>query len=117
MPHLSPAVASGEFVFTSGQLGFGPDGRIVEGGIAAQTAQAIANIAALLAAEGLSLADIVKTTVWITDYALFAPFDAAYATAFGAHKPARSTTISALVVPQAQIELEAIARRRAGGAP
>ena len=51
--------------------------------------------AALLAAEGLSLADIVKTTVWITDYALFAPFDAAYATAFGAH------TLNSTPVPDA----------------
>lgn len=113
MPHLSPAISTDAFIFTSGQLGFGPGGRLAGPDIETQTRQAIANIAAILGAHDLALEDVVKTTVWLTDGALFAAFDAAYAVAFGAHKPARSTTIAGLVVPGGLVEIEAIARRGA----
>jgi 2-iminobutanoate/2-iminopropanoate deaminase len=106
-PHLSPAKRAGDLVFTSGQLGFA-DGKVA-GDIATQTAQTIANIAAVLAAKGLSLTDIVKTTVWLTRREDFAAFNIAYAEAFGDHKPARSTTICGLAIEEALVEIEAIA--------
>lgn len=113
MPHLSAAVASADLVFTSGQLGFGADGKLAGPDIASQTRQAIANIQRILAPHSLGLDDVIKTTVWITDVSAFADFDAAYAAAFGAHKPARSTTVAGLVVKGGLVEIEAIARRPA----
>lgn len=113
MPHLSPAATAGNLVFTSGQLGFGADGKLAGTDIVSQTRQAIANIQRILAAHGLGLGDVVKTTVWITDAGSFGAFDTAYAEAFGAHKPARSTTVAGLVVPGGLVEIEAIARRSA----
>jgi 2-iminobutanoate/2-iminopropanoate deaminase len=112
MPHLSPALLTDDLIFTSGQLGFGAGGKLVGDDVASQTRQAIANIQTVLAGHGVALTDVLKTTVWLTDVALFADFDAAYAEAFGAHKPARSTTIAGLVVKGGLVEIEAIARRR-----
>jgi 2-iminobutanoate/2-iminopropanoate deaminase len=107
-------VDSGSLVFLSGQLPFDADMKILASDIAGQTRQVIANIATVLHSMELTLADVVKTTVWITSAANFVEFDVAYAEGFGAHKPARSTVVSALVLPSALIEIEAIARRPLG---
>jgi len=85
----TPVVAAGPWLVVSGQLG-ARDGAIVPGGIAAQTAQAVANLAGLLAQHGASLTDVVKTTVFMTDIADFAAVNQAYVAAFGDHRPARS---------------------------
>lgn len=113
-PHLVPVAVSDPFLFLSGQLPFDANRAIAAGGIDGQTRQVIANIAAVLATMNLSLDDIVKTTVWIKDAADFVGFDTAYAACFGAHRPARSTVVSDLVIPSALIEIEAIARRPFG---
>lgn len=113
IPHLSPLVESGPFVFVSGQLPFDADRQISATDIAGQTRQVLANIADVLRAENLSLHDVVKTTVWLKQAADFSGFDAAYAHSFGEHRPARSTVVSDLVLPAALIEIEAIARRPA----
>ncbi|MFV3073738.1 RidA family protein [Niveispirillum fermenti] len=114
-PALSPAIAAGDLLFLSGQLAFGDDGAIVApDDVARQTEQVMANIARVLAAHGLALADIVKTTVWLTDTADFAAFNAAYAQALGTHRPARSTVRADLMLPGARVEIEAIARRISG---
>lgn len=106
---LVPATRVGNFVFCSGALGVDADFKVVEGGVAAQTRQAIANLEAVLAQAGASLSDVAKTTVWLTDLGNFAAFNAAYAEAFGPDFPARSTVTSALAIPGALVEIEAIA--------
>ena len=107
-PHLAPYVRQGETVITSGQLAFGPDGRIT-GDVGDQTRVILDRIAVLLAECGLTLGDVGKTTIWLTNATDFPAFNEAYAHAFGDHKPARSTTVCSLTAPGAVIEIEAIA--------
>lgn len=92
----SPWVRAGEFVIVSGQGGMA-GGSLVDGGVAAQTEQTMRNVADRLAEAGGSLADVVKTMCFLTDMGTFTEFNAAYAEAFGDHRPARSTVeVSAL---------------------
>lgn len=106
---LVPATRVGDLIFCSGALGVDETFKLVEGGVDAQTRQAIANLQSVLATAGATLADVAKTTVWLTDLADFAVFNAAYAEAFGDTLPARSTVTSALAIPGALVEIEAIA--------
>ena len=106
---LVPATRVGDLIFCSGALGVDENFKLVEGGVGAQTRQAIANLQSVLATAGATLADVAKTTVWLTDLANFAEFNAAYAAAFGEDLPARSTVTSALAIPGALVEIEAIA--------
>lgn len=106
---LIPATRCAGLIFCSGALGIDENFKVVDGGIGAQTRQAIANLEQVLAAAGASLSDVAKTTVWLTDLADFAEFNAAYAAAFGDGVPARSTVTSALAIPGALVEIEAIA--------
>lgn len=103
----SPLVRSGDLLFCSGQLGL-VEGRLVDG-LAAQTRQAISNIEALLAAEGASLADVVKTTVLLADIGGYAEMNEHYVAAFGEHRPARSAFAAAGLPLGALVEIEAIA--------
>jgi len=112
-PPLSPAMVAGDLVFLSGQLAFGADGAIVApDDVARQTEQVLANLNRVLAGLGLDLSDVVKTTIWLTDTADFPAFNAAYAAAFGTHRPARSTVRADLMLPGARVEIEAVAKRR-----
>ncbi len=107
----TPVVRSGEWIVCSGQLGM-TAGALVDGGVAAETTQAVANLAGLLASEGASLEDIVKTTVFLTNMDDFAAMNEAYVAAFGDHRPARSTIgVAALPLPGAAVEIEAWARK------
>jgi reactive intermediate/imine deaminase len=106
---LVPATRVGDLIFCSGALGVDENFKLVEGGVGAQTRQALANLQSVLATAGATLADVAKTTVWLTDLADFAVFNAAYAEAFGDTLPARSTVTSALAIPGALVEIEAIA--------
>lgn len=106
----SPIVEAGPWLVVSGQLGAG-DGVIVPGGTAAQTAQAISNLAGLLAKHGASLVDVVKTTVFMADIADFAVVNEAYVAAFGDHRPARSAVAVAGLPLGASVEVEAWAYR------
>lgn len=102
----SPVVRAGDFVIVSGQGGM-VDGKIVDGGVAAQTKVTMENLAARLAEAGATLTDVVKTTCFLTDMDTFATFNAAYAEALGDHRPARSTVeVSALPGGMA-VEVEA----------
>jgi reactive intermediate/imine deaminase len=107
---FSRAVRAGDFVFVSGQMATDGAGRIVEGGIEAQTRQVFENIKAVLAEAGCSLADVVKCTCWIDDARDFARFNATYAEFFPTEPPARSTTVCQLVL-SGKLEVEAIAYR------
>jgi 2-iminobutanoate/2-iminopropanoate deaminase len=106
---LSRVTQAGQMIFTSGQLGRGPDGQIVAGGFANQARQALENLRAAVESTGCNLADVVKTTVWLTDRAYNAEFNMVYREFFADPFPARSVVISDLAAPEAMIEIEAIA--------
>jgi len=110
----SQAVADGPYVFTSGQIGLDPlSGQLVGDDAAEQTRQVMANLAAVLAAAGLSFADVVKTTIFLIDMNDFAAVNQVYAESFeGAPPPARSTVAVAALPRGARVEIEAIALRR-----
>lgn len=110
-PHLAPYVMQGDVLITSGQLAFNQQG-VIEGGVAEQTTQIIKGIETLIAEKGLTLNDVHKTTIWLTNATDFPAFNDAYAAAFGDHKPARSTTVAGLTAPGAVIEIEAMAWRQ-----
>ena len=108
-PHFTPALRAGDYIFVSGQMPFDAKGNIVEGGIEAQTQQCLDNIEAALAGENVTLEELVKVMVWLTDVDDFAAFNASYAERFPGQAPARATVCSALMVPGAKIEIEAVA--------
>ena len=106
----SQAIQVGNLVFASGQIPINPlTGNIVEGGIREQTHQALANVRAILEAAGLSLGNVVKTTVFLADINDFAEVNAIYGTYFTEPYPARSA-VSVKALPKgALIEIEVIA--------
>lgn len=106
---FSQAVVAKGLVFVSGQLALGSQGEMVGETIGAQTEQVIANMSAVLKQAGASLADVVKTTIWITRKEDFAGFNEVYAQYFMSTTPARATVCSDLMIPGALVEIEAIA--------
>ena len=107
------AVVAGDLVFCAGQVGIDPaTGRLVGGGVAAETARACENLRAVLAAGALTLADVVKTTVYVVDLGDFAVVNEAYGRFFPAPHPARATVQVAALPAGARIEIDAIAVRR-----
>ena len=106
------ALAVGPFVFVSGQIPLDPQGNLVKGDIVVQTCQVIANLKAVLAAAGLALKDVVKTTVFLADLADFQEMNRAYAEFFPGHPPARSTIQVGGLPRGASIEIEAIAAKK-----
>jgi 2-iminobutanoate/2-iminopropanoate deaminase len=107
----SQAIASGDLLFCSGQIPIDPKtGEMVTGGIEAETEQVIANLKAVLAAAGATLGDVVKTTVYLSNFDDFAAMNAIYVRAFPTEPPARATVGVAALPRGAKVELEAIAR-------
>ncbi|MFT4267491.1 MAG: RidA family protein [Xenophilus sp.] len=105
---VSPAVAWERLLFVSGQVPM-LRGRPAAEDMAGQTHAAIDLIEAVLAQAGCTLADVVKTTVWITDAAEYPAFNAAYAERFPPESaPARSTVVAGLIAP-VKVEIEAVA--------
>jgi 2-iminobutanoate/2-iminopropanoate deaminase len=104
-------VIHGGLVFASGQVPLDPaTGRLVEGDIEAQTERVIANLRAVLEAAGSSLERVIRTTVYMTDLALFSRMNAVYARHFtGDPTPARSTVQAAALPVGAGIEIDVIA--------
>ena len=107
---FSRAVVTRELVFLAGVIGF-DDGRLVPGGIVPETAQAIRNIESALAAHGLTLADVVKCTVFLADIGDFDAMNGVYRAAFAPPRPARTTIGGADIVADGKIEIECIAAR------
>jgi 2-iminobutanoate/2-iminopropanoate deaminase len=101
----TPAVRVGGWLICSGQLGV-RDGTLVEG-LGPQVTQALANVRALLGAEGATLASVVKTTVFLTDIGDYASMNEAYIAAFGDHRPARSAIAVAGLPLGGLVEIEA----------
>ncbi|OGN82119.1 MAG: reactive intermediate/imine deaminase [Chloroflexi bacterium GWC2_73_18] len=109
----SQAIAADGWVFCAGQLGLDPaSGSLVEGGVAAQAERALQNLAAVLDAAGATMADVVKTTVFLADIGDFAAVNEVYAPFFPDPPPARSTFAVGALPRGARIEIEAIARHR-----
>jgi 2-iminobutanoate/2-iminopropanoate deaminase len=107
----SQAVATGRWVFASGQIPLGPDGVLVQGDIEAQTEQVLTNLAAVLEAAGGSLANVVKTTVYLIDLAEFPRMNETYARHFtGDPAPARATVAVSALPLGARVEIDAVAR-------
>ena len=90
----------------SGQLGL-RDGALVHGGVAGEVRQALANLSALLEAEGAALADVVKTTVFLRHISDYPAMNEAYVSAFADHRPARSAVAVADLPMSALVEIEA----------
>ena len=106
----SQAIRVGDFVFCAGQCGLDPaTGKLVEGGIEAETRRTLRNLAAVLEAAGSSLSRIVKTTVFLTDIDDFQKMNAIYAEFFPSPPPARSTVQVSRLPAGAHVEIEAIA--------
>jgi 2-iminobutanoate/2-iminopropanoate deaminase len=105
----SQAIRCGDTIYTAGQLGLDPQTGQLVGGIKAQTEQALRNVAAILAASGASIADVVKTTVYLQDMADFRIMNEVYATFFVDAPPARSTVQVAALPLGGLVEIEAIA--------
>ncbi len=106
----SPAVQAGPFLFISGQIPIDPvTGALVGGGIAAETRRVLENVRALVEAGGLTMADIVRTTVYLADLTDFAAMNAVYGEFFPAPSPARSTVQVARLPRDVRVEIDAIA--------
>ncbi len=108
----SQGAGSGGVVITSGQLPVDPaTGAFAEGGIAEQTRQSLLNIQAVLAKAGLTMENIIKTTVFLKNMDDFAAMNEAYAAFFPADPPARSAVEVARLPKDAMVEIEALAVR------
>jgi 2-iminobutanoate/2-iminopropanoate deaminase len=111
----SAGIRSGQFIFTAGQLGIDPQtGELVPGGIEAETRQALTNLKHVLEAGGVSLAEVVKTTVFLGDINDFSRMNAVYAEFFTQNPPARSAVQVAALPKGGAVEIEAVAVAVAG---
>lgn len=108
----SQAIEIGDFVFTSGQIPIDPATGAMPEGIEAQTRQSLTNVQNILEAAGLSLDNVVKTTVFLADMSLFAPMNAVYAEFFKAPYPARSAVAVREIPKGALVEVETIAVKK-----
>ena len=106
---FSPAIKTGGFVFVSGQLGSVDAAGKPLTGIEAQTGQCLENMKRVLATAGASLDDVVKVTIFLRREEDFAAMNRVYQRYFMTDKPARSTVIAGLVLPEMLIEIDCIA--------
>ena len=107
----SQAIDTGSFVFISGQIPINPATGEIPEGITAQTTQSLANVKAILAEAGLSVDNVVKTTVFLSEMANFVPMNEVYAQVFTAPFPARSAVAVRELPKQVLVEIEVIAVR------
>ena len=106
----SQGLRAGDYVVCAGQAGFDPaTGRLVEGGIEAETRRVLQNLSAVLEQAGTSIQNVVKTTVFLTDIDEFKAMNAIYAEFFPSNPPARSIVQVARLPGGARVEIEAIA--------
>jgi 2-iminobutanoate/2-iminopropanoate deaminase len=107
----SQAIRAGGFIFCSGQIPLDPaTGEVVSGDISLETRRVLENIKAVLAAAGVSLDEVVKTTIFLTDMGDFAAMNEVYGAYFSSEKkPARSTVAVAKLPRNVRVEIEAIA--------
>lgn len=109
-PYNQAIVASGKFLFTSGQIAIDPaTGNIVPGGIAEQTHRVLQNLQAILAAADATFDHVVKTTVYLKNMSDFPAMNAVYAEYVGHQAPARSTVEVARLPKDVLVEIDCIA--------
>jgi 2-iminobutanoate/2-iminopropanoate deaminase len=107
---FSHAMLSNGFFYCSGQIGINPKNMQIDGkSIEEQTSKVFENVKSVLASKGLTLADVVKVNVYLTDMANFTRMNTIYAEQFGMHKPARTTVAVAALPLGAIVEIECIA--------
>lgn len=107
----SQATIAGGFLFTAGQIPLDPvSGEIVAGDVVEQTQQVLRNLEAVLTAAGTSWAQVVKTTVFLTDMADFPRFNEVYASVLGEARPARSTVQVSALPRGVNVEVELVAK-------
>jgi 2-iminobutanoate/2-iminopropanoate deaminase len=104
-------IDAGTHVFVSGQLGIDPITEEIAAEVSEETRQVLRNIEAVLGSAGLGMSDVVKTTIFMTDFDDYGAMNGAYAEFFGTAPPARSTVKVAGLLAGARIEIEAIAQR------
>ena len=107
----SQAIKTGNMLFISGQIPVNPTTGEIPEGIAAQTQQSIDNIKAILAEAGMTMDNVVKTTVFLADMSLFVPMNEVYAANFTAPFPARSAVAVKELPKQVLVEIETIASK------
>lgn len=111
----SQAIRTGNLLYCSGQTPIDPlTMQLIPGGVTQQTLRVITNLSTILQAEGLSLSQVIKTNVFLTDMDHFPDMNAAYAAAFGQHRPARTTVAVRALPLNALVEIECIAEYPAG---
>ena len=106
----SQAIKAGGFLFISGQIPVNPaNNNVVEGGIEAQTVQVLENLAAILNDQGLTMDNVVKTTVFLTDLNDFLAVNGIYGNYFKGETPARATIQVSRLPKEVMVEIDAIA--------
>ncbi len=108
-PYSQAIRASGNFMFCSGQIPLRPDGTLITGDVKQQTEQVMANINAVLESAGLSFANIVKTTIFLSSMDHFSAVNEVYGSCFASDPPARSTVAAAGLPRGVDVEIEVIA--------
>jgi 2-iminobutanoate/2-iminopropanoate deaminase len=109
----SQAIRTGNVLYCSGQTPIDPITMKIEStDIESQTRRALDNLRVVLEAAGLSLSDVVKTNVFLSDIDLFAKMNSVYAEIFGTHRPARSTIAVKGLPHNALVEIECIAEHK-----
>lgn len=108
-PYSQAIRAEGRFLFLSGQIPLTPSGEIVTGDVKAQTEQVVVNIKAVLEAGGLTTANIVKTTIFLSSMEHFAAVNEVYGAMFPSDPPARSTVAVAGLPRNVDVEIEVVA--------
>lgn len=105
----SQAIRAGTLLFMSGQIPLTPAGDLIQGDVQTQTKQVMANMKAVLAAEGLTFDDLVKTTIFLSSMSHFAAVNEVYGSVFSGEPPARSTVAVAGLPRGVDVEIEGIA--------
>lgn len=109
----SQAIRAGNLIFVSGQIPLDPaTGQLVQGDVAVQTERVIKNLAAILEAANSSLAQVLKTTVYLRDLEEFGRMNEVYGRFFGEHPPARATVQVARLPRDAAVEIDLVAEAK-----
>lgn len=108
-PYSQGIAAEGRLYFFSGQIPLQPTGGLITGDVTAQTRQVLTNVQELLESQGLTFANVVKTTVFLSSMDLFGEFNKAYADFFPEAPPARSTVAVVGLPMNVDVEIEVIA--------
>lgn len=108
-PYSQAVIANG-LIYTSGQIGMTSEGLFASGDVAGQTHQVMKNLTFVLDAAGVTLNDVIKTTIFLADMNDFATVNEIYASYFGTHRPVRSTVAVKTLPANALVEIDCVAR-------